>query len=362
MATLEETLKTHHTALVRVQFLDDDQVTVLAEATGAELDTSVTMDGRDVHRTASVSLAAEGDTYRPRSPASLVWHNRIVGIDYGALVNGVAQYVRVVTGLIDEIEEAEESAVVSFTVLSRLSLADKQFGTPVTYQAGERVGVVIRAIAERAGFGTSDDLYDATSGGQTLAQAVTFDASANMLASMVRLAQDAGCDLYDTGDGVLTLRPFVDPSTLTPAWDFGDNTTLTSLRRSLKAIGVYNRQDVVGVGPDGYPVSGRAVVTNPDDPLYWTPANDRPAEEYHPLFPITQQMAVAIARQRLFGSALYEESIAASSSLVPLVKDRDVVRFAGAGVGDTFVLDSVTLPSRGTMSMITRRVRSLLAA
>lgn len=357
MLSLEDVLKRDHDPVSRVRFLDAD-FSLLHEVT-ALIGGSCTMDGRDTHRSASVTIGAEDDTYRPRSLASFVWPNALVQVGRGAIIGTTAQYRTLITGLIDDPKESADSGEVSFSVLSRLTLMERQFGDPVTFSAGERVSVVIRLIAEMAGFGTSDDLYDLTSGGQTLPATVTFDASAEMLRSMVKLASDAGCELYDTGDGVLTMRPFVDPSTVEPVWDF--DTTLVSLDRSLQSLGVYNRQDVIGVGPDGYPVHGRAVVTNPADPLYWTTSNDRPAPVYRPAFPVTQQMANAIAKRKLIDSALFEESIGASASF-SLVDDRDVARFAGAGVDDKFLLASVTAQlGPGTMSLTTKRVRSLIA-
>jgi hypothetical protein len=89
--------------------------------------------------------------------------------------------------------------------------------------------------------------------------------------------------------------------------------------------------------------------------------NDRPAPVYFSPNITTQAMANSVAARLLYEGALYEESLAGTTVPIPLLSDRDVVRFAGAGVDDSFLLDSVTIPlAKGQMQMQTRRVRSLI--
>jgi hypothetical protein len=361
--TLASVLAGSHTPVSKVEFLDSDW-TVLYTATGYLVDGSVSKDrSRDSHASASIILVDTDGTLRPRDSGSLVWPNRLVRISRGAVVGSTAQYVELLTGVIDEPGEGHSEGQVSFAVHSRLTLLDVQFSLPVTYPAGQLISEVVREVAESAGFGTEDERYDLEGGGVVLSSALTYDVGANMLQSVVKLAFDAGLDLWDTGSGVLTLRPFTDPALAPIAWDFvpGVNGVLTKLNRKLRALRVYNRQVVEGIGPDGYPIRAVAVVTNPSDPLLWSMTNDRPAPVYFSPNITTQAMANSVAARLLYEGALYEESLAGTTVPIPLLSDRDVVRFAGAGVDDSFLLDSVTIPlAKGQMQMQTRRVRSLI--
>jgi hypothetical protein len=234
---------------------------------------------------------------------------------------------------------------------------------------GTALGDAIRAIAELAALGTADDLYALDDGGASLGAARTFDGtSGTMLQAMIKLAMDMGCDLYDSGDGVVTLTPFADPSTLTSQWTFADapGSQMTALTRTLQdpdsGHQVYNRQIVLGVGPDRYPIRAEARVTNPLDPLFWTPDNDRPAPPYVSPDVSTQQAANALANRLLIEGATYNEALASSSVPIPLISDRMLVHFTGAGVDDDYYLDTVTIPvGPGAMTMAVRRARSLLA-
>jgi hypothetical protein len=376
-ATLEEVLRGHHSPIARVLFLAADLDTVIhaIEATVAGdnrwlIGGDVTLDrARDIHRQGNVSLANRDGAYSPVDSSSLVWPNRIVRIERGARIGGVAQYAQLITGVVDDWAIDGSSGVVTFTVWSRLSLADGQFPSPLTFAVGTPIGTVVRALAELGGMGTTDGFYDLDDGGAALGDPRTFDTDDNILQAMIRLAFDNGLDLYDDGFGTLVLRPFVDPDTTTPVWTFrpGVDSTLTAASRTGKAGRVYNRAIVVGQGADRYPIRAEARVLNPDDPLYNPadgsgPVGDRPRPIYTSSDVTTQQAATATANRLLVEGALYEEALAAAAAPIPFLGARDVVRFTVAGVDDRYLLDQVAIPvGPGAMRMTTRRVRSLLA-
>jgi hypothetical protein len=362
--TLESVLQGSHMPVARLLFLSNDLTAVLHEVPAKLLEGSVTMErSRNTHRSGSVSLVNDNGDYSPISGDSLVWPSRVVRLERGAMVGTAAQYVPLITGVIDSPTTADYSGTVSFSVWSRLHLADQQFSAPVNFGADELVRVVIRTIAEMAGLGTSDDLYSMSGGGQIMAAPRSFDSQDNMLDAMVGLAFDAGCELYDTGAGVLVLRPFVDPSTETPAWTFtpGRDAILLAREKTLTSRpGVYNRAAAIGIAPDRYPIRGEARVTTPGDPLFWTPANDRPRPEYRSADITTQQMANAVARQRLIEGALADETSRGNAVPIPLLlrDGRPVIAYGE----DKHALDSVTCPvTMGAMSMDSTKVRSLIA-
>jgi hypothetical protein len=376
--SLEAVLRSHHTPVARLLFMGSDLETILHAVEAAPggdnqwlLSGNVSMErARNIHRQASVSLVNQTGQYSPVDAASLVWPNRLVRIERGARIVGVAQYSALITGVIDDWTVDGESGEVKFSVWSRLHLADQQFSIPTTYPTGLPVAVAIRAIAELGGLGTTDALYDLHDGGLTLPEPRVYDMDDNILASMIRLAFDNGLDLYDDGAGVLVMHPFVDPSTtMTDAWHFrtGADATMTAIERRGRAGILYNRAVVVSIGGDRYPIRAEARVLNPVDPLYnpvdgTGPVGDRPRPIYTTSDATGQQAANDLATRLLIEGALYEESIAAAAVPIPILGDRDVVRFTAAGTDDRYLLDSIDIPiGPGTMRMTTRRVRSLIA-
>jgi hypothetical protein len=375
--TLADVLRGSHTPVARLLFLEADLDTVIHAVDAVRdgdnrwlLAGSVQMDRTaDVHRTATASLINKTGLYSPIDGTSLVWPNRIIRIERGAMVGDTPQYEPLITGLLDNWKVDASSGVVGFSVWSRLHQADQQFSDPVTYAAGMSVGDAIRDMAERAGMGTTDAFYAFDDGGLSLPTPRSYDTSDNMLKSMVKLAFDNGLDLYDDGLGVIVLLPFVDPMLADIAWEFvpGPGSVLTDLNRSGQATTVYNRAVVVGVGPDGYPIRAEARVLNPDDPLYnpvdgTGPLGDKPRPTYTTYDVTGQQALNDLAFRLLVEGALYQEAIAANANPIPLVKDRNVVRFAGAGADDRYLLDKVTIGvGPGAMGMSTRKVRGLLA-
>jgi hypothetical protein len=362
--TLESALAGHHWPVARLQFLEPDMETVRHEAT-ALIGGTVTMDrARDVNRQGDISLGNEGGLYSPTGPGALVWPSAIVRIQRGARVGSVAQYRSILTGIIGKPRQAEGSSVITFQVWGRLHLADRRFSSPLHVPAGTPLEIEIRTMLEAGGFGTSDALYDLDDGGTASSAPRTYDTSERILASAVKRAYDGGCDLYENGDGAAILRPWPDPLTLEPTWTFepGLDSTLVELEREInETVGVVNRAVATGVGPDRYPITGEAKVTNPADPLFWTPDNDRPAEPYPSADITNQAQANAVALRRLYEGALYEEALAASAAANPLIADRLAARFRGAGVDDVYLLDRVDMPvGEGLMPMRTRKIRSLI--
>jgi hypothetical protein len=369
--TLSEALRRHHTPVVRLTFLQADLETVTHEVEARALAGSVDMDrARNTHRSAQVQLANDSGLYTPASSESLVWPNRLVRIERGAVIGTTPQYAELITGVLDGWSIKEHSGVTAFTVWSRLHLADQQFPIPITFQPGVSIEAVIRELGEVAGLGISDSLYVLDGGGQTLADARTYDTDDNILTAMVKLAFDSGLDLYDDGHGRTVLRPFPDPATAPIRWEFepGQFSVLVEAERSGQALAVYNRAVVVGASADRYPIRAEARVTNPTDPLYNPedgsgPVGDRPRPPYVSSDITTQSAANAVAARLLVEGALYDERVAGAAVPIPLLRDRDVVRFTAAGTADRYLLDKVTIPlGKGQMQLSSRRIRTLTTA
>jgi hypothetical protein len=266
-----------NTPIVRVLFLDAPLGEVLEEVSVRTLVGSVSMDRtRDVERQATLTLANQDGRYTPASAESLVWPGRIVRVERGLLIDGIPEYVPLITGVLSAPSQAYAASSVSFTVWSRLRRLDRQFPAPLSFDAGTSVGTVVRTICELAGLGTDDALYDLDDGGTSVPVVRSFDVSDNMLRAVRQYCADQGLDgPYDVGTGVITLRPFRDPSTADVEWEFGPGQykALLAAQWSLeeRTPVVFNRQDVVGVAPDRYPVYGSARDLNPSSPTYPRP-------------------------------------------------------------------------------------------
>lgn len=368
--TLADVLLGPHTPVARLTFLDDDLVTALYTVSSTEtdnddrrlLDGSVSGDrARDSHLSGSVSVA--GEAFLPRAASSLVWPERPVLLERGAIVGQTPIYEPLMLGLIEDPTESEGDLRINFAVRDRLTLLSKPFPEAVTFPTGMRGRDLVRSVFELGGFGTSDALYHLDDNGITLVAPQTYDWS-DMLVAVIRFAFDIGCDLWDEHDGA-HMEPFVDPSTREPAWKFapGRASVLTSLTVTRRAQAAYNRQLVGGTGVDGYPIWGEAKVTNPADPLFWTEDNDRPAQvEVITGIVATQQMVNAVAWRLLIQRSYYFEEVIAEVAPIPLVKDRRVVHFAGAGVNDRYLVDTFNINlGLGTMRLSSRKARSLSA-
>ncbi|MBA2439198.1 MAG: hypothetical protein H0V50_00805 [Thermoleophilaceae bacterium] len=358
-ATLALVLAGSHRPVVRLLFMADLE-TVLAEVAGHLVGGSVSMDRtRDQRRSANVALVNDNGLYTPVNFTSLVTPFRLVRLERGAYIGDQPAYVPLMTGLLDEPTTAASSVALSFSVWSRLRLADVQFAQPVNFLGQARVSAVVRAIAALAGLGTDDDWYSLDDGGATLEAPRSFDVSDNMLQAMTGLVFHHGLELFDDALGRLVLRPYIEPAKRDPVWDFGDG--LLSLSRTLRGRTPVNRQEVAGVGPDTYPIRASVRDLNPASPTYNPvdgsgPLGDRPGPPYISPEIRTQGQANAVALRLLYEQNLADEQGQANAIPIPLVEAGDVVLIDSERV----MLDTVTIPlGEGSMSLGWRAARSL---
>lgn len=372
--TLESVLRGHHTPVVRTVFLDGDLVSVTHVVPGNLLGGDVSMDRkREIFRQASVTIENTDETYSPINPSSLVWPGRIVRVERGAVVNGVDVYVALITGLLSKPAVKYGSGAVSFTLWSRLRLLDRQFPELVTFDTGTSLGTLIRDVCELGGLGASDSLYSIDHGGYSLQAPRTFSTSDNMLHALTEYLYDHGLDgPYDSGAGVITVTPFTDPTARDIAWTFapGQFSVLTDLSWSIEERSpvIYNRQDVIGVAPDRYPVFASARDLNPTSPTYNPvdgsgPLGDIPAPPHISADIHTESVGYAVAFQMLNEQATADLPVNAQAVPIPLLSPRDVVRFAAGDLDITARLDSLNIPlGPGAMTLNAHGVRSLIAS
>jgi hypothetical protein len=360
--TLADVLRGSHRPISKVEFLGADLQSILATVRDKGTGGSVTSDRTsDTFISATVELVNADGTLTPGAPDALLANERNVRVWRGALVGGTEIFEPLITGIVADPQTGLDTGKVTFTVSSRLAIAKRNFSGPTTIAAGTDGKDAIRQLLELGGLGTTDQLYDLDDGGFVVATARTFSTGDEILGSASGWAADMGCDLWIDGNGVVKMAPVVDPTTVSPVWDFagGSSKILTEFDAKLPSQVRFNRQDVFGIGPDGYTISATAVITNPADPLMWTPALDLPADPYTSPDINDPVTALAVARQLLAEHSGYVEQIQFHSVPVPLVRGRDVVSFSGAGYGNS-LLDTVTMSIyHGDMSGTARLVRSI---
>lgn len=368
MTTLADTLAKSHAPLIRVSFMEPDLSSSLHVVPDGIVSGNVNMDRkREIRCQAQITLANEDGIYTPLSAASLLWPGKVVKVERGALVEGLPDYRTLITGLVSKPSTTYGSSTVGFTLWSRLRLMDRQFSVPVTFNAGTSLGDIIREICELGGLGTDDALYDIDYGFRSIGVPRTFAVTDNMLHALIDFCFDNGLDgPYDTGAGVITVRPFAEPSVDDSVWTFepGQFSLLTDLSWSLeeRAPVVFNRQDVIARAPDRYPILETAKVTNPSDPLYWTPDFDIRARPYETYDIHDRATAYAVAQRLLSEQALADVPIRAKAIPIPTLTDRDIVHFAAGDLDQTARIDSLTIPlGPGQMDISAHGVRTLFA-
>ena len=373
-ATLESVLASQrYDPVIRIQIMEGDLSSVIHEVPMAVISGSVSRDRRrTVTAQGVVALVNEDGLYDAVNPSSLIWPGRIVRVERGAVVDGTPTYRPLMTGLLSKPAYRYGESAVSFTVWSRLRLLDRPFPLPLSFAAGTSLATVVRTVCELGGLGTSDALYDLSDNGAALQVPRSFDVTENMLSELSTFCFDHGLDgPYDNGLGHTILRPFTAPTEQDVAWTFapGQFSILNDLEWSLEERGpvVYNRQDVVGVAPDRYPVYGSWRDLNPSSPTYNPvdgsgPLGDLPAPPYvsadiHTAF-VANQVAVALGYER----GLADLPIRARAVPIPMLTERDVVRFSSASLDETARLDTISWPlGPGESELTAQGVRPLVA-
>jgi hypothetical protein len=353
--------------------------TALTESDVLEGTSSVLIEGsvsidrtRQQRRTMTLTIANAGGVWTPTGPASPFYPGRMVRIDRGISVAGAIEWVPLgVFGLDDpEMAVAPGGSTIRLAGTDRTRLAATSgFGVPTTLPRGTRIRDAVRTLAEAAGMGTDDALYDLEDASAALGADATWEADDGRLDAMMRLAADNALELYPSALGVLTLRPVVAVEDLAPVWTFarGADAIMLGVTRRLSDAGAYNHTIAVGEGADIGPFRGEARDTNPASPLYNPPdgsgpAGDRLAPIHRSALITSAGQAQAVAEAMLREVALIEEQLSIPATAHPALEAGDVVTVTEpvSGASDRYRLDSVTQPvGAGAMQLTAMRVRVL---
>lgn len=185
---------------------------------------------------------------------------------------------------------------------------------------------------------------------------------------MKKLADSIGYEIYFTGDGYLTMRPYQDPVTSPLTWIFRTGKldgTLVTYARSTNDSRVKNHTVVVGssqADSSNFVSVAFAEIRNddPNSPTNIQRIGDR-LDLYKSEYITTNEQAAAVAEARHRVSSLEEWSIDFSSVILPWLEGNDIVDITSDNESEyvpaRFLLGNYTLPmALGPMIGLGRRV------
>lgn len=226
------------------------------------------------------------------------------------------------------------------------------------------IETIIRALASNAGVTKFALPYT----GQGYARDVAFERGLERWKVIKELADSIGYEVYFTGDGYLTMRPYGDPVMSPLRWVFRPGEldgTLVKYSRSTNDTRIKNHIIVVGANItdlNGFTQTIHAEARNddPDSPTRIARIGDR-ADFYESEFITDTLQAQAIANQRLRVSALEEYQVDFESVIIPWLDAGDIVDIhddeSGEYVPRRFLLTNFSFPlSLQAMSATARRV------
>lgn len=227
-----------------------------------------------------------------------------------------------------------------------------------------RIEVIIKALAINCGV----TKFALPFTGMGYARDAAFERGTDRWKVIKDMADSIGYEVYFTGDGYLTMRPYGDPVMSPIRWIFRPGKldgTLVKYSRSTNDSRIKNHVVVVGAAITSLAgftqtIHAEAVNTDPASPTRVDRLGHR-MDFYESEFITDTGQAQAIANQRLRVSALEEYSIDFDSVIIPWLDGGDIVDIIDDDASDyiprRFLLTSFTFPFTLTaMSGQARRV------
>lgn len=226
------------------------------------------------------------------------------------------------------------------------------------------IETIIRALASNAGV----TKFALPFTGQGYARDAAFERGTERWKVIKELADSIGYEVFFTGDGYLTMRPYGDPIMSPLRWVFRPGKldgTLVKYTRSTNDSRIKNHIIVVGAAItdlNGFTqtVQAEAINNDPDSPTRVARIGDR-VDFYESEFITDVLQAQTIANQRLRVSALEEYQVDFDSIIIPWLDGGDIVDIHDDEGGDyvprRFLLTNFTFPLQlQAMSATARRV------
>lgn len=331
---------------------------------------SVTVDmTRDERRALDVVIENDDKALKVDDPNNGFWYDKILKVFWGIKYfdNGVEKLWETQIGefMIDQITEQRFPHTVAvtgrdYTKKCLVSLIQSS----VQFSQYTAIETIIGALAANAGIVKMALPFT----GQSYARDVVFERGTPRWKVMTQLADSIGYEVFFTGSGYLTMRPYGDPVMSPVSWIFQSGTddgTLVKYQRSANDSRIKNHIIVTGAAITDLTGITETIFAerkneDPNSPTRIARIGDRVDLVQSDYITNTYQ-ADQLAQSRLRIGALEEYEVNFDSVIIPWLNAGDIVdvidQTAVSYVPQRFLLSNFTLPlSLGAMSSVARRV------
>lgn len=250
------------TLIRQVDVYNADGTPYYLDAPVTEGSISVDMN-RDERRTLDVTFDNDGNWFR--SDPSGFWYDKVIKVYRGVMDStGILKYL-IGEFVIDRISSPHFPKVTKVTGRDRTkTLMMAKFPTATGFVIGNALESVIQTIAVNGGI----TKLNLPTTGITLTRDFYFDLGSTRWDAIRDLAENYSYEVFFSAAGVLTMRPFVDPTTAPVTFSFGTGPTgnLGTYELSTNDTRIFNDIIVTGSSSDTIPVSAQAQNTEPSSP------------------------------------------------------------------------------------------------
>lgn len=360
----------------RVEIYEADAVTPFAIDNWNKrlVDGSVTVDRTRDEKRACDFLLDNTDGALKNDPQNGFWYDKILKAFWGVKYYdySLARWRRWETPLgvfmIDRIDEDRFPHAIKVTGrdLSKKCIVSGLSQT-MSFPQGVSIESIIVALAANAGI----KQFALPDSGNAYSSDIVFTRGTARWAVMKQLADVVGCELYFRPDGVLTMRPYPDPTLSPVAWSFTESYggSLVKYSKSSNDSNVYNHIIVTGAALGGEPddLGGAVTGSTTSEIVFAEARNDDPAsptrisrigdrtKPYASDFFTTTSQAQDYADTMLRISSLEEYSMSFESLIIPFIDAGDIVEIQQPDddpyTPARFLLSNYTIPMKlGPMS------------
>lgn len=298
------------------------------------------------------------------------WYDKIIKVFWGIRYNNDAGpafwETQVGEFMIDRISEGRFPHVAKVTGRDYTKKClNTKIGSSIQFPQGTPIENIVQALAANSGITKFRLPYT----GLSYDRDAVFERGTDRWKIMHDIADSVAYEVYFTGDGYLTMRPYPDPTFSPVQWIFRGGEldgTLVDYERSSNDSRIKNKIVVVGAGSTTETgvtriVYAEASNTDVNSPTRIARIGER-TEFIESEFYTTTEQAQRFANARLAVSALEEYEINFSSMIIPWLDAGDIVDVHDNSDPSTyiprrFLLSNYTLPmSLGAMTAVGRRI------
>lgn len=341
-------MQASYVSLTRIEIMSLGEVVLVANTvTGG----TVTLD-QNAQIRGRVSLSFVEDGYANIAPVlpsdPLAPYGNEMRVSRGILYpNGDEELISLGIFRIDDVEvqDTGDSLTVQVSGQDRsVSVSDAKFEDPYQVADGTNYATAIQDVLDA---GVPGFQYNFATTGLTTPNLIQ-EEGADRWAFAQSMASAIGMTLYFDGDGICVLRP-VAQLTADPQWEYseGEQGLLVSANRRWSRQGAFNRVIMTGENTgETTPARGVATDDNTLSPTYYGgPFGKNPIFESSSMI-TTDEQASAAAEAKLTRELGTTQSINFGGIVNPALEPDDLlmIRRERAGLNETHILDSVSLP------------------